>query len=200
LIWHQARTPDPVRSLRPDVPVGLEAVVARMMEKEPGRRFQTPLAAAEALKPWLTDTPLPPSGVELPPPAPALRRYTTETGRVTRSSASYPALRSAPEPSAEPMPSSANVTQSTVVDLTEAGVTWRGRVISDRTSGESSVSRPTPLPGDLNGMPVPAAGGLGRWGWALLGALLIGAAVFVVGVSAWQNNRPRESPHSAKAP
>jgi eukaryotic-like serine/threonine-protein kinase len=57
LIWHQTRQPKPIRQLRPEVPEGLVAVVEKMMAKDPGQRYQTPLEVAEALAPW-TQTPI----------------------------------------------------------------------------------------------------------------------------------------------
>jgi serine/threonine protein kinase len=52
LIWHQTRQPRPIRSVRPDVPEALVAVIDRMMAKEAGQRYQTPLEVAEALGLW----------------------------------------------------------------------------------------------------------------------------------------------------
>lgn len=46
---HISRDADPLNLMRPEVPVELAALVAKMMAKEPERRFQTPGAAAEAL-------------------------------------------------------------------------------------------------------------------------------------------------------
>jgi Protein kinase domain len=48
---HIARTADPLNFVRPDVPVELAAIVARMMAKDPARRPQTPGEVAEALAP-----------------------------------------------------------------------------------------------------------------------------------------------------
>ncbi len=42
----------PLNFIRPEVPVELAAVVAKMLAKEPERRFQTPAEVAEALKPF----------------------------------------------------------------------------------------------------------------------------------------------------
>ena len=40
----------PARSLRPDLPPELEAVIARMLDRNPARRYQTPGEVADALK------------------------------------------------------------------------------------------------------------------------------------------------------
>ena len=59
LIWHQTRQPKPVRSIRPDVPEEIAAVIEKAMAKDPAQRYQTPIAVAEALAPWAA-TPIPP--------------------------------------------------------------------------------------------------------------------------------------------
>ncbi|MFO0846044.1 MAG: serine/threonine-protein kinase [Gemmataceae bacterium] len=59
LIWHQTRQPKPIRSFRQDVPDGLIAVLDKMMAKEKGDRYQSPLEVADALEPW-TQTEIPP--------------------------------------------------------------------------------------------------------------------------------------------
>jgi serine/threonine protein kinase len=65
LIWHQTREPRPVRELRADVPEGLADVAARMMEKDPRRRYQTPADVIAALKPWTSPKLPPPSADEI---------------------------------------------------------------------------------------------------------------------------------------
>lgn len=49
LLQHQLDAPIAIEQLRADVPPEVRAVVARMMEKKPERRFQMPIDAAEAL-------------------------------------------------------------------------------------------------------------------------------------------------------
>ena len=46
---HISRDADPLNLVRPEVPVELAALVAKMMAKDPARRFQTPGEVAEAL-------------------------------------------------------------------------------------------------------------------------------------------------------
>ena len=49
---HFSMDAQPLNLIRPSVPIELAALVAKMMAKEPGRRFQTPAEVAEALKPF----------------------------------------------------------------------------------------------------------------------------------------------------
>ena len=49
---HISREADPLNFVRPEVPSELAALVAKMMAKDPTRRFQTPGEVAEALKPF----------------------------------------------------------------------------------------------------------------------------------------------------
>jgi WD40 repeat protein/S1-C subfamily serine protease len=49
---HRSEIATPLHTRRPEVPSELAAVVARMMAKEPGRRFQSPVALARALTPF----------------------------------------------------------------------------------------------------------------------------------------------------
>ena len=49
---HFSMDAGPLNLVRPEVPVELAALVAKMMAKEPGRRFQTPGEVAQALTPF----------------------------------------------------------------------------------------------------------------------------------------------------
>jgi hypothetical protein len=71
LIWHQTRQPKSVRSLRPDVPEGIEAVINKMMAKDPAQRHQAPAELIEALAPWAQTAILPPPAHEMPRLCPA---------------------------------------------------------------------------------------------------------------------------------
>src|SRR5438067_5590994 len=59
LIWHQTRQPKSVRTVRPEVPAELSAILEKMMAKNVADRYQTPIEVAEALAPF-TQTPIPP--------------------------------------------------------------------------------------------------------------------------------------------
>jgi hypothetical protein len=52
-LWgHQVAEPDPLATLVPGLPAGLEAVVKKMIKKSPGQRYATPLELALALEPF----------------------------------------------------------------------------------------------------------------------------------------------------
>jgi serine/threonine protein kinase len=51
---HLVVQPTPIEELRPDVPAGVSAVLRQLLAKDPAQRFQTPLALAQALRPWCT--------------------------------------------------------------------------------------------------------------------------------------------------
>jgi serine/threonine protein kinase len=73
LLWQQTRLPPSLRSLRPEVPAELAAVVECMMAKEPSDRYPSGAAVMEALAPF-TETPIPPPPeAEMPRLSPAVR-------------------------------------------------------------------------------------------------------------------------------
>jgi len=67
MIWHQVRQPRSIKQIRDDVPEELLSVIDTMMAKEPGRRFQTPMEAAQALESIVKQLPPPPKPEEMPP-------------------------------------------------------------------------------------------------------------------------------------
>jgi serine/threonine protein kinase len=56
----------PVHELRPDVPPGLSAVIAKMMAKAPADRYQTPAEVAVAVHPFAQGEPFPPGPTMVP--------------------------------------------------------------------------------------------------------------------------------------
>jgi serine/threonine protein kinase len=90
LIWHQTRQPKPIKSVRPDVPDEIAAIVERMMAKDPAQRYQTPREVAEALAPW-TQTPIaPPPEREMPQLSLAATRALNATGDSSMTGARSP--------------------------------------------------------------------------------------------------------------
>jgi predicted Ser/Thr protein kinase len=69
LMAHQEKEPTPLPQLRPDVPTKLWAVVARLLAKDPGQRYQQPIEVARALAPFVKagGNPGAAGGVSLPP-------------------------------------------------------------------------------------------------------------------------------------
>ncbi len=53
LLQHQLKTPPTLTSMSPSVPMELSAVVAKMLEKKPDDRYQTPAEVIAALAPWM---------------------------------------------------------------------------------------------------------------------------------------------------
>jgi hypothetical protein len=66
IIWHQVRHPKSLRVLRPDLPEALLRVFEKIMAKEPGRRFQTPIELAAALEPLVRGSIAAPTLEEMP--------------------------------------------------------------------------------------------------------------------------------------
>ena len=59
LLAHQSKYPDPLPTVAPDVPAGLDAVVRRMMAKDPSERFARPRDVVKALKPYCSPSAVP---------------------------------------------------------------------------------------------------------------------------------------------
>lgn len=57
LMAHQTRSPEPVEKIRPDAPLGLMAILHRMIARKPDQRYQSATEVAEALAAWLKDNP-----------------------------------------------------------------------------------------------------------------------------------------------
>jgi serine/threonine protein kinase len=66
LIRHQTEVPRPADSLRPEIPPGVAAVVARMLAKDPAERPHSPARVIAELRSWVVDVP-PPTPEEMPP-------------------------------------------------------------------------------------------------------------------------------------
>jgi serine/threonine protein kinase len=73
LTWQQTQQPEPIRSVRPELPGELEAIVARMMAKDRDHRYQSAREVAEALLPWTQIAIAPPPESEMPQLCPAVR-------------------------------------------------------------------------------------------------------------------------------
>jgi serine/threonine protein kinase len=58
LMWHQMKVPEPVNTVRPEVPAELAALVARMLAKQPEDRIATMTELVTALEAWAVPAPL----------------------------------------------------------------------------------------------------------------------------------------------
>jgi serine/threonine protein kinase len=83
LIWHQTRQPRSVCEIKRDVPVELEAVVMRMMAKNPNERYQTFNEVIADLEPWTRAPIAPPDPEELPELSPAARASRSDVATAT---------------------------------------------------------------------------------------------------------------------
>ena len=72
LMWHRTRQPKPVCAFRSDVPAEVQAIIDKMMAKEPEQRYQSPGEISEALAPWATGPLQPPTENEMPRLSPAM--------------------------------------------------------------------------------------------------------------------------------
>jgi serine/threonine protein kinase len=97
LIWHQTRQPKSIRSIRPEVPEGVAAIVEKMMAKEASQRYQTPQEVMDALVPWVQTPIAPPPAEEMPRLCPAAMGATP-----SESNASAPPAATAGMPSPSP--------------------------------------------------------------------------------------------------
>jgi serine/threonine protein kinase len=71
LLWHRTKDPTSIRQIRPEVPEGLAAVLAKMLAKDPNARYQTPIEVAAELDRWATGTIPEPLIDEMPKLSPA---------------------------------------------------------------------------------------------------------------------------------
>ncbi len=106
LIWHQSRQPKTVAEYRRDVPAGVQAVISKMMAKEPAQRYQLPEEVAEALSTFTQTEIGPPPDKEMPQLSPAAQSTTGDPvgGSTAISKVSpTPPIKAAPAPPPPPI-------------------------------------------------------------------------------------------------
>jgi serine/threonine protein kinase len=91
LMWHQMKEPEPVESVRPEVPAELAALVKRMLAKKPEERISTMTEVAQALQAWAVPAPMSEDQAGL--------RRQTQLGRDSQSAPLTNGPRSAQPPS-----------------------------------------------------------------------------------------------------
>ena len=94
---HHKREPKPLNLVRPEIPAELAAVVAKMMAKDPTKRYQTPIDVAKALVPFFK----PGQSAVMPAPTEAGNSQPAETEHGI--SGVTPAAPIAPPPAAFPV-------------------------------------------------------------------------------------------------
>jgi serine/threonine protein kinase len=144
LIWHQNRQPRPVKSLRPDVPEGVVAVVERMMAKKPENRYQTPAEVMAALAGWVATPIPPPAEREMPQLSPAAGG--TGRGPVSMAGVAPPTLVAATAPAAPAAPALPHSTSSG--SLTEPGGL---RVVPSTSAAPASTPAPAAVANPITG-------------------------------------------------
>ncbi|HXG08659.1 MAG TPA: serine/threonine-protein kinase [Gemmataceae bacterium] len=185
LLRHQFDPAPSVRALRPDVPMEIEAMIRRLLAKDPARRYPTPAALAAALGDWLSahapgPDPALTAGDDLEPPEAS--GCVVFLGADDREQDAFPDRAEQAVPEAEPEEES--------VDLEPPQADSRGRLPADAKASACSTSTPAaPHPGEEKTSPVevghPAAESRGRLGLTM--AVLASAAVglVVAGLLRW---------------
>jgi serine/threonine protein kinase len=141
LLSHLTKEPTPLRTLRPEVPEGLAAVVEKMMAKDREQRYQSSAAVVAALAPW-TESPI------APPPAEEMTQLS-------------PAAQSAGSADASPVPAAA--AEKTVA----APHTWQEQETCASELPATRPGEPCPVLGrsafELSILAPPAKSPLDHW-------------------------------------
>jgi serine/threonine protein kinase/formylglycine-generating enzyme required for sulfatase activity len=176
---HFSMDAPPLNLVRPEVPVNLAALVAKMMAKEPERRFQTPGEVALALTPFFKkghvtprtpEAPAPERIATVPEPAPAAPA-SAPTRLATEAPA--PVVRSVKKA----LPGDPDVRWETLIDLEEAGPS---PVVAKPEPEVAPVSAPVRRP---------------PWVWASVAAGLLAVGLLAAWLGgAFGDKTPRPSP------
>ena len=104
VLAHIEKEPAPLDEVRPGVPAEVSAVVAKMLAKDPARRYQTPVEVANALVPFAKAEcrPVPLRRKSVPPPVRAAGVGTKIGGATSRVNRPSQQLPRSPAGSAEP--------------------------------------------------------------------------------------------------
>jgi len=194
---HMSLIPTPLNLVRPDVPVALAQVVAKMLAKNPADRFQQPADVAQALRPFFKQNDASFKAVDLGTEAPfhaGLRRQTT-----VESPASQPV--EAEEPDFEVLPEA--IPAAPVGGGTTAAK--RPRAATGEPASKPPAASATPRPNgaapEIRPSPIrrlqsPIA--LTALAASALGAIVI-AAVVLVARSGSRTNANSQPPADAQA-
>ena len=130
---HHSMDATPLNLVRPEVPVELAALVAKMMAKEPERRFQTPEEVAQALTPFFK------SAAEQPPGSSAEVSRVNPPVPPTQASGS-PARADRQRLLSPPLPRRKRMSSKTEAD----GVAWESLIEIKEDEPLLNVVRPKP--------------------------------------------------------
>jgi tRNA A-37 threonylcarbamoyl transferase component Bud32 len=151
---HHSTEARPLNLARPEVPVELAAVVAKMMAKDPAKRYQKPIEAAQALEPFV--------GAEAKP---ALGRFSPEQAVENAKPAPLPADEGKGLPAATPMEEAAKLAPTTQV--VPAAAAWQT---------EAEVGKAPDAPGRRKSRRIGPAAAAGLFLVLLLGLVGLWAA------------------------
>lgn len=157
LLWHRTKNPDALRSLRPEIPEGVAAVVEKMMAKDPAERYQTPQEVVQALAPWTREPIMPPPEEEMPKRSlagslalsqePGSSASSNQPGTVVDSASTW--RKQPPKPLPVPIPMTPPPrTDSASVELSPGG--------DVAMPPSSRILAPTPLPPGVQPVRKPA--------------------------------------------
>jgi serine/threonine protein kinase len=197
LVAHQTREPKPVSEYRSDVPQGILDVLAVMMAKEAGDRYQEPIEVAEALAEW-ADLPIdPPPAKEMPGLCPLVLTLTGHSlDKLNGSSSAVPLGRAIFGPGRSTMRGGSSGRHTRLNGTASATIeTDRVNGAKART-GRNSGPLPTPnrrrLPEPEPASPPPPKSGKK---WLIIGAVI--AALFLAAgtaVAAFYLGKMNQSP------
>jgi len=143
-IGHQMGNYKPVRALTPEVPEGLQAVVDRMLAKDPAQRFATPEQAAAALVPYLA------RGAEAAPAAPTDPQMNLYLNWLDQNAEDSEADGATPKPSrarkTAPMLPVAEVRRQLQQELVPSGPASNPAMPRSGPASNPSLPRPAPAP------------------------------------------------------
>ncbi|WP_435020889.1 family 16 glycoside hydrolase [Tundrisphaera sp. TA3] len=135
---HMSRDADPLNLVRPEVPAELAALVAKMMAKDPNRRFQTPDEVARALAPFFKP------GKAIPRPAAPPAAEPTRAARPTP-----------PEPPTQPRPLPRLPSQAAPPPLAAGapGAEWQSLIDFGPSEAPPAIRPDPPAPSSAGGRP-----------------------------------------------
>ena len=174
---HFSMDAGPLNLVRPEVPVELAALVAKMMAKEPGRRFQTPGEVAQALTPFFKKGSVTVKGAN-PEVSQVGQPEATQSTPGAVSVPTRPAMERTPAPVSEarkPAPTQPGSILEGLIDIRETQPLF-DRILDTPLSGGRSCGESTKLRPWSTAVEKLSRSGPRAW-WAASGVLLLGLVV-----------------------